>query len=71
MTQYTDRDKIQQLQQVIDKLEERILDYENKLKDMELEDMIDDKERLRSNSKDNQTHTGHVPFVASSRSDDF
>ena len=71
MTQYTDRDKIQQLQQIIDKLEERILDYENKLKDMELEDMIDDKERLRSNSKDNQTHTGHVPFVASSRSDDF
>ena len=50
---------------------EAIGDYENKLKDMELEDMIDDKERLRSNSKDNQTHTGHVPFVASSRSDDF
>ena len=85
MTQYTDRDKIQQLQQIIDKLEDKIKflknelclqkeaigDYENKLKDMELEDMIDDKERLRSNSKDNQTHTGHVPFVASSRSDDF
>ena len=71
MTQFTDRDKIQQLQQIIDKLEERILDYKNKLKDMELEDMIDDKERLPGNSKDNQTHTGHVPFVASSSSNDF
>jgi uncharacterized protein YlxW (UPF0749 family) len=71
MTQFTDRDKIQQLQQIIDKLEERILDYENKLKDMELEDMIDDKEGFLSNSKNNQTHTRHVPFVASSRSDDF
>ena len=85
MTQFTDRDKIQQLQQIIDKLEDKIKflknelclqkeaigDYENKLKDMELEDMIDDKERLRSNSKDNQTHTGHVPFTSPTRSDDF
>ena len=85
MTQFTNKDKIQLLQQTVDKLLEKVKflenelnlekeaigNYENKLKDMELEDMIDDKERLRSNSKNNQTHTGHVPFVASSRSDDF
>ena len=71
MTQFTDRDKIQQLQQIIDKLEERILDYENKLKDMELEDMIDDRERLPVNSQDNQTHTGHVPFAASTSTNDI
>ena len=84
MNQFTDKDKIQLLQQTIDKLEDKIKflknelclckeaigDYENKLKDMELEDMIDDNERLRSNSQDNQTHTGHIPFVASTSTND-
>ena len=84
MNQFTDKDKIQNLQQTIDKLEDKIKflknelclcketigDYENKLKDMELEDMIDDNERLRSNSQDNQTHTGHVPFAASTSTND-
>jgi len=84
MNQFTDKDKIQNLQQTIDKLEDKIKflknelclckeaigDYENKLTDMELEDMIDDNKRLRSNSQDNQTHTGHVPFVASTSTND-
>ena len=84
MNQFTDKDKIQNLQQTIDKLEDKIKflknelclckeaigDYENKLTDMELEDMIDDNKRLRSDSQDNQTHTGHVPFAASTSTND-
>jgi predicted RNase H-like nuclease (RuvC/YqgF family) len=84
MTQFTDKDKIQLLQQTVDKLEDKIKflknelclckeaigDYENKLKDMELEDMIDDNERLHRNSKNNQTHTGGVTFVASTSTND-